>query len=127
MLDFTLILIVGIIIIALFFDFTNGFHDSANSISTVVSTKVLSPRNAVIFAAFFNFIAAFGFGVAVASTISKIIKLDYVETSVIPFIVLCGLIGAIVWNVITWYSGLPTSSSHALIGGLMGGGIAAAG
>lgn len=127
MLDVTLILIVGIILIALFFDFTNGFHDSANSISTVVSTKVLSPKNAVIFAAFFNFIAAFGFGVAVASTISKIVRLDHVETSVIPFIVLCGLIGAIAWNIITWYSGLPTSSSHALIGGLMGGGIAAAG
>ena len=127
MFDVTLLLIVGIIIVALFFDFTNGFHDSANSISTVVSTKVLSPRNAVIFAAFFNFIAAFGFGVAVASTISKIIKLDFIDTSVIPFVVLCGLIGAIVWNVITWYSGLPTSSSHALIGGLMGGGIAAAG
>jgi len=125
--DVTLILTVGIIIIALFFDFTNGFHDSANSISTVVSTKVLSPSNAVMFAASFNFIAAFGFGVAVASTISKIIKLDYVETSIIPFIVLCGLIGAIAWNIITWYSGLPTSSSHALIGGLMGGGIAAGG
>ncbi|WOX56137.1 MULTISPECIES: inorganic phosphate transporter [unclassified Methanoculleus] len=127
MLDFTVLLIVGIIIIALFFDFTNGFHDSANSISTVVSTKVLSPRNAVLFAAFFNFIAAFGFGVAVASTISNIIQLDYVETSIIPYIVLCGLVGAVVWNLMTWYLGLPTSSSHALIGGLMGGGIAAAG
>lgn len=127
MLDVTMLFIVGIIIIALIFDFTNGFHDSANAISTVVSTKVLSPKNAVIFAAFFNFIAAFGFGVAVASTISKIIKLDHVETSIIPFIVLCGLIGAISWNIITWYFGLPTSSSHALIGGLMGGGLAAAG
>lgn len=104
MLDFTVLLIVGIIIIALFFDFTNGFHDSANSISTVVSTKVLSPRNAVLFAAFFNFIAAFGFGVAVASTISNIIQLDYVETSIIPYIVLCGLVGAVVWNLmrISW-------------------------
>ncbi|WP_243668712.1 inorganic phosphate transporter [Methanoculleus chikugoensis] len=124
MLDVTVLFIVGIIIIALFFDFTNGFHDSANSISTVVSTKVLSPpKNAVIFAASFNFIAAFGFGVAVASTISKIIRLDYVETSIIPYIVLSGLIGAIAWNFITWYFGLPSSSSHALIGGgLMGGG-----
>ncbi|GLI47290.1 inorganic phosphate transporter [Methanoculleus bourgensis] len=127
MLDVTVLFIVSIIIIALFFDFTNGFHDSANSISTVVSTKVLSPKNAVIFAAFFNFIAAFGFGVAVASTISKIIRLDYVETSIIPYIVLSGLIGAIAWNFITWYFGLPSSSSHALIGGLMGGGLAAAG
>ncbi|MFA6671126.1 MAG: inorganic phosphate transporter, partial [Methanoculleus sp.] len=127
MLDLTLLLIVGIIILALIFDFTNGFHDSANSISTVISTKVLSPRNAVAFAAFFNFIAAFGFGVAVASTISKIINLDHVETSVVPFIILSGLVGAIAWNIITWYFGLPTSSSHALIGGLIGSGLAAAG
>jgi PiT family inorganic phosphate transporter len=120
-------LIVVIIGIALIFDFTNGFHDSANSISTVVSTKVLSPRNAVLFAAFFNFIAAFGFGVAVASTISKIIKLDFVPTEVVPYIILGALIGAISWNLITWFFGLPTSSSHALIGGMSGAGISAAG
>jgi len=120
-------LIVIIIGVALFFDFTNGFHDSANSISTVVSTKVLSPRNAVAFAAFFNFVAAFGFGVAVASTISKIVELNYVQTAVIPFIVLGALVGAISWNLITWSFGLPTSSSHALIGGLTGAGISAAG
>jgi PiT family inorganic phosphate transporter len=120
-------LIIGIIGVALVFDFTNGFHDSANSISTVVSTKVLSPRSAVAFAAFFNFIAAFGFGVAVASTISKIIKLDYVDADIIPYIVLASLIGAISWNLITWYLALPTSSSHALIGGMTGAGIAAAG
>ena len=127
MLPAPLILVIAIIGIALFFDFTNGFHDSANSISTVVSTKVLSPRNAVAFAAFFNFIAAFGFGVAVASTISKIVELNYVQTEVIPYIVLGALIGAISWNLITWFSGLPTSSSHALIGGLTGAGISAAG
>ena len=127
MLAAPLILIIAIIVIALIFDFTNGFHDSANSISTVVSTKVLSPRNAVAFAAFFNFIAAFGFGVLVASTISKIIKLDFVETELIPFIILCALIGAISWNLITWFFGLPTSSSHALIGGMIGAGISAAG
>ena len=127
MIEATWELIIIIIGIALVFDFTNGFHDSANSISTVVSTKVLSPRNAVAFAAFFNFIAAFGFGVAVASTISKIIKLDFVQTAVIPYIILSALIGAIVWNLITWFSGLPTSSSHALIGGLAGAGISAAG
>jgi PiT family inorganic phosphate transporter len=127
MIEATWELIVFIIGIALIFDFTNGFHDSANSISTVVSTKVLSPRNAVAFAAFFNFIAAFGFGVAVASTISKIIKLDFVETAIIPYIILCALIGAIAWNLITWFFGLPTSSSHALIGGLAGAGISAAG
>lgn len=127
MIEVTWELIVVIIGIALIFDFTNGFHDSANSISTVVSTKVLSPRNAVLFAAFFNFIAAFGFGVAVASTISKIIKLDSVPTGVIPYIVLGALIGAISWNLITWFFGLPTSSSHALIGGMTGAGISASG
>lgn len=125
------LLVIVIIIIALVFDFTNGFHDSANSIATIVSTKVLSPTKAVALAAFFNFIAAFGFGVAVASTISKIIHLDYIEaelgTSHIPWIVLGGLLGAICWNIITWYLGLPTSSSHALIGGVMGSGLAAAG
>ncbi|MGD0080786.1 MAG: inorganic phosphate transporter [Methanoregula sp.] len=127
MIEATWALVAAIIGIALVFDFTNGFHDSANSISTVVSTKVLSPRNAVAFAAFFNFVAAFGFGVAVASTISKIVELGYVQTAVIPFIVLGALIGAISWNIITWLSGLPTSSSHALIGGLTGAGISAAG
>jgi PiT family inorganic phosphate transporter len=127
MIEATWELIVFIIGIALVFDYTNGFHDSANSISTVVSTKVLSPRNAVVFAAFFNFIAAFGFGVAVASTISKIIQLEIVDTRVIPYIILSALIGAISWNLITWFSGLPTSSSHALIGGLTGAGISAAG
>ena len=123
----SLLLVVIIIFIALIFDFTNGFHDSANAIATVVSTKVLTPRRAVAFAAFFNFIAAFGFGVAVASTISKIIQLNIVAAEIIPVIVLGGLIGAISWNIITWFLGLPTSSSHALIGGLMGSGISAAG
>jgi PiT family inorganic phosphate transporter len=127
MIEATAEVVLVIIGIALVFDFTNGFHDSANSISTVVSTKVLSPRNAVIFAASFNFIAAFGFGVAVASTISKIIKLDFVSTAVIPYIVLGALTGAISWNLITWFFGLPTSSSHALIGGLSGAGLSAAG
>jgi PiT family inorganic phosphate transporter len=127
MIEATWELIIIIIGIALVFDFTNGFHDSANSISTVVSTKVLSPRNAVLFAAFFNFIAAFGFGVAVASTISKIVELNVVPIGIIPYIVLSALIGAISWNLITWFFGLPTSSSHALIGGLTGAGISAAG
>jgi PiT family inorganic phosphate transporter len=119
--------IIFIIGVALLFDFTNGFHDSANSISTIVSTKVLSPRSAVAFAAFFNFIAAFGFGVAVASTISKIINIGVIDANIIPFIVLAALGSAIAWNLTTWYSGLPTSSSHALIGGMTGAGIAAAG
>lgn len=120
-------IIVFIIFIALVFDFTNGFHDSANSISTIVSTQVLTPRNAVAFAAFFNFVAAFAFGVAVASTISKIINLTYVDTDIVPYIILAALVGAIGWNLITWFYALPTSSSQALIGGLTGAGIAAAG
>ena len=123
----TPILIGLIILIALAFDFTNGFHDSANAISTVVSTKVLSPRQAVAFAAFFNFVAAFAFGVAVASTISKLVKLDVVPFNSIPWIALSALIGAIGWNIMTWWLGLPTSSSHALIGGLLGAGIASSG
>lgn len=127
MIEAPFFLVIAIIAIALIFDYTNGFHDSANSISTVVSTKVLSPRNAVIFAAFFNFIAAFGFGVAVASTISKIIQLEVVDTVAIPYIILAALAGAILWNLITWFFGLPTSSSHALIGGIVGAGISAAG
>ena len=123
----SIILVMIIIFLALVFDFTNGFHDSANAIATVVSTKVLTPRQAVGFAAFFNFVAAFGFGVAVAGTMSKIIHLNMVATDLIPYIILGGLIGAISWNIITWYLGLPTSSSHALIGGIMGSGISAAG
>jgi PiT family inorganic phosphate transporter len=125
--DPMIILVIIIIFLALVFDFTNGFHDSANAIATVVSTKVLTPRQAVGFAAFFNFVAAFGFGVAVASTMSKIIHLNIVAVDLVPYIVLGGLIGAISWNIITWYLGLPTSSSHALIGGIMGSGISAAG
>ena len=93
----------------------------------MVSTKVLSPRNAVVFAAFFNFLAAFGFGVAVADTISNIVDLNIVTLTIIPYIVLGALTGAISWNIITWFFGLPTSSSHALIGGLAGAGISAAG
>jgi PiT family inorganic phosphate transporter len=127
MIEATWELIIFIIGVALLFDFTNGFHDSANSISTVVSTKVLSPRNAVAFAAFFNFVAAFGFGVAVASTISKILQLEIVDIKIVPYIILGSLIGAISWNLITWFFGLPTSSSHALIGGMTGAGISAAG
>jgi PiT family inorganic phosphate transporter len=127
MIEASVELVIVIIVIALIFDFTNGFHDAANSIATVVSTKVLSPRNAVIMAATFNFLAAFGFGVAVASTISKIIELAIVPAGIIPYIILSALTGAITWNLITWISGLPTSSSHALIGGLAGAGLSAAG
>jgi PiT family inorganic phosphate transporter len=115
---------VSIILVALTFDFLNGFHDAANSIATVVSTRVLSPRVAVIWAAFFNFIAAFTFGTAVAKTIGKgMIDLRYVNL----YVILAGLLGAIFWDILTWYFGLPVSSSHALIGGYAGAAIAKAG
>jgi len=114
----------GIIVVALLFDYINGFHDAANSIATVVSTRVLSPGKAVIWAAFFNFVAAFTFGTAVASTVgSGMIDIHVVTLSV----VLGGLIGAITWDLITWLFGLPTSSSHALIGGYAGAAVAKAG
>jgi PiT family inorganic phosphate transporter len=115
---------ITIILIALAFDFLNGFHDAANSIATVVSTRVLSPRVAVIWAAFFNFVAAFTFGTAVAKTIGQgMIDLKYVNL----YVILAGLLGAIFWNIFTWYYGLPVSSSHALIGGYAGAAIAKAG
>ena len=116
--------VAGLIAIALLFDYINGFHDAANSIATVVSTRVLSPGKAVIWAAFFNFVAAFTFGTAVASTVgSGMIHIELVTFAV----VLGGLTGAIVWDLITWYYGLPTSSSHALIGGYAGAAVAKAG
>ena len=122
--DYALIILVGLIGIALLFDFMNGLHDAANSIATVVATRVLPPGLAVIWAAFFNFVAYFVFGVAVANTIGKgIISPDIISDSVI-FGALCG---AISWNVITWLRGIPSSSSHALVGGLLGAGIAKAG
>src|SRR5437667_11385259 len=103
-------LVVGLIAVALFFDYINGFHDAANSIATVVSTRVLSPGQAVLWAAFFNFVAAFTFGTAVAQTVgAKMIDIHVVTFAVI----FAGLTGAIVWDLITWYYGLPTSSSHA--------------
>ncbi|MFH1031594.1 MAG: inorganic phosphate transporter [Chloroflexota bacterium] len=116
--------IIFVILLALVFDFTNGMHDAANSISTVVSTRVLSPRLAVIWAAFFNFIAFLVFGTNVASTIGKGM-IDV--TTVTPTVIFAGLLGAISWNMITWYFGLPSSSSHALIGGYAGAAIAKSG
>jgi PiT family inorganic phosphate transporter len=113
-----------IIFIALAFDFTNGFHDAANSIATIVSTRVLSPKQAVIWAAFFNFVAFLIFGTAVATTIGKgMIDVTQINITVI----FAGLLGTITWNIITWYLGIPTSSSHALIGGYAGAAIARAG
>lgn len=120
----SLALIVFLIFVALVFDFINGFHDAANSIATVVSTRVLSPFQAVAWAAFFNFIAAFGFGVHVATTVGTGV-ID--PTIVDPAVIFGGLMGAIVWNLITWFYGLPSSSSHALIGGFAGAALAKAG
>jgi PiT family inorganic phosphate transporter len=119
---------VIIILVALFFDYVNGFHDAANSIATVVSTRVLTPGQAVVWAAFFNFIAFLVLGEAVAKTIGKgMIDLSKIEPSWQMWVVLCGVLGAIAWNLITWYYGIPSSSSHALVGGYAGSAIAAAG
>src|SRR5450756_40080 len=118
-----LFVVILLITVALAFDYINGFHDAANSIATVVSTRVLSPGKAVIWAAFFNFVAAFAFGTAVAKTIgSGLIDIHAVTFAVI----FAGLVGAIAWDLITWYFGLPTSSSHALIGGYAGAAVARA-
>lgn len=117
-------LILGLVFIALVFDFINGFHDAANSIATIVSTRVLSPQAAVWWAALFNFLAVFVFGTAVAKTIGKgIVDVHAIDS----WMLLSALVGAITWNMITWYWGLPSSSSHALVGGLVGAGIAKAG
>ena len=116
--------VAALILVALFFDYINGFHDAANSIATVVSTRVLSPGKAVIWAAFFNFVAAFTFGTAVAKTVGS----GMIDVNVVTFaVIFAGLLGAIVWDLITWYFGLPTSSSHALIGGYAGAAVAKAG
>ncbi|HRT97884.1 MAG TPA: inorganic phosphate transporter [Planctomycetota bacterium] len=118
--DSTLLFVGLIVAVALAFDFINGFHDAANSIATVVSTRVLSPQQAVVWAAFFNFAAVFFVGVQVAKTVGTgIINVQIVDN----FLILSALIGAIVWNLITWWLGLPSSSSHALIGGLIGAGL----
>jgi PiT family inorganic phosphate transporter len=116
--------VIAIILIALAFDFSNGFHDAANSIATVVSTRVLTPRAAVVWAAFFNFAAFLVFGVHVAKTIGKGV-VD--PAAVTPLILLAAVLGALIWNLITWWLGLPTSSSHALIGGLAGAALVASG
>jgi len=116
--------VAGLILVALIFDYINGFHDAANSIATVVSSRVLSPGKAVIWAAVFNFIAAFTFGTAVAKTVGS----GLVDIHIVTFaVIFAGLIGAIAWDLITWYFGLPTSSSHALIGGYAGAAVAKAG
>jgi len=119
-----LTLVLVVVALALIFDFLNGFHDSANSIATVVSTRVLTPRQAVVWAAFFNLVAAFLFDVHIAKTLGK----GLVELSAVnEYVILSGLVGAIAWDLVTWYNGLPTSSSHALMGGYAGAAVAKAG
>src|ERR1017187_194099 len=119
--DATLILVGIIVLVALAFDFINGFHDAANSIATVVATRVLTAPQAVLWAATFNFVAVFVVGTGVAKTVgSGMIDLKYVT----PYVILAGLIGAITWDLITWWLGLPTSSSHALLGGYAGAAMA---
>src|SRR5437879_499655 len=116
--------ILFIVLVALAFDYSNGFHDAANSIATIVSTRVLAPRYAVIWAAVFNFVAFAVFGVHVAKTIAK----GTVDPAVVtPAIVLASLLAALIWNLLTWWWGLPTSSSHALIGGFVGAAVVVAG
>jgi PiT family inorganic phosphate transporter len=122
--DANFLAVATLVVVALIFDYINGFHDAANSIATVVSTRVLTPGKAVIWAAFFNFIAAFTFGTAVAKTVGS----GLVDIEIVTFaVIFAGLTGAIVWDLITWYYGLPTSSSHALIGGYAGAALMKAG
>ena len=119
-----LLVVIALVLVALAFDFMNGFHDAANSIATVVSTRVLKPYQAVLLAALFNFVAYFVFHVSVATTVGK----GIVDTSVVDhYLVFGALMGAIGWNLITWWYGIPSSSSHALIGGLCGAAVAKAG
>src|SRR5262245_26527043 len=122
--ELSLPLLIGLIVVALAFDFLNGLHDTANSIATLVSTRMLRPRYAVIWAAFFNFIAFLVFGVHVARTVGVgIVSADVID----PHVIFGALMGAIFWNLITWWAGIPSSSSHALIGGLVGAGVVKAG
>src|SRR5256714_10469929 len=121
----TLAFVLALVALALVFDYINGFHDAANSIATVVSTRVLSPGMAVLWAAFFNFIAFVVFGTRVAKAIGDGVRMDLIEPDMRLYVLLAALTGAIIWNLITWWLGLPTSSSHALLGGYAGAGIAA--
>src|SRR6266850_3592940 len=121
----TFAFVLALITLALIFDYINGFHDAANSIATVVSTRVLSPGMAVLWAAFFNFIAFAVFGTRVAKAIGDGVRMDLISPELRLYVLMSALLGAIIWNLITWYLGLPTSSSHALIGGYGGAAIAA--
>src|SRR5436305_10565178 len=122
----TFAFVILILLVALVFDYTNGFHDAANSIATVVSTRVLSPGLAVVWAAFFNFVAFAILGTRVAKTIGgDLVNINLVEADMRLYVLLAALLGAIIWNLITWWLGLPTSSSHALVAGYAGAPITA--
>src|SRR6267142_6835121 len=123
----TFAFVLVLVVLALIFDYINGFHDAANSIATVVSTRVLSPGMAVLWAAFFNFVAFAVFGTRVAKAIGDGVRMDLIAPHLRLYVLLGALLVAIIWNLITWYLGLPTSSSHALLGGYAGAGIAAYG
>src|SRR4026208_2182617 len=123
----TFAFVIILVFFALVFDYIDGFHDAANSIATVVSTRVLSPGMAVLWAAFFNFIAFAVFGTRVAKAIGDGVRMDVIPSELRPYVLLAALLGATIWNLITWYLGLRTSSSHALLGGYAGAGIAAHG
>src|SRR5437870_6230063 len=123
----TFAFVLVLILFALVFDYINGFHDAANSIATVVSTRVLSPGMAVLWAAFFNFVAFAVFGTRVAKAIGDGVRMDLISADLRLYVLMSALLGAVIWNLITWYLGLPTSSSHALLGGYAGAGIAAFG
>src|SRR4249920_3917698 len=130
--DMVLVAVVGVVLLALLFDFTNGFHDAANSTSTVVATRAMKPRHAVYMAAFFNFVALFVIGTAVANTVAKTVQVEALgnQSGGVPVglgVAFGALLGAIFWNYLTWSVGMPSSSSHALIGGLIGAGLAAGG
>src|SRR2546423_9049331 len=119
----TFAFVIVLVGFALIFDYINGFHDAANSIATVVSTRVLSPGVAVVWAAFFNFIAFIVFGTRVAKAIGDGVRMDLIAPDLRLYVLLAALLGAIIWNLITWWLGLPTSSSHALLGGYAGAAI----
>src|SRR5918998_561133 len=122
----TLAFVIILVFLALVFDYINGFHDAANSIATVVSTRVLSPGMAVVWAAFFNFIAFAVLGTRVAKTIGgDLVRIELIEADMRLYVLLAALLGAVIWNLITWYLALPTSSSHALVGGYAGAAMAA--
>src|SRR5512147_319928 len=115
--------VVVTVLVALVFDVINGFHDAANSIATIVSTRLMTPRKAVVWAAFFNFVALFIFHQGVAKTVSTLVKVDATDPAFV-WVVLAGLIGAVLWNLLTWFLALPSSSSHAIMGGFSGAGFA---